>query len=123
MSLEHVAGRDVGKVMLYALSTCIWCKKTKEYLSSKNVAFDYGKTSWTEKQGDRWLVVEANKESLEALPDFDRSAYDPAPATAAAGAETAPSVTPATDTAANTEVQPDAAAPAAPTGGMVAETE
>ena len=41
MSLEHVAGRDVGKVMLYALSTCIWCKKTKEYLSSKNVAFDY----------------------------------------------------------------------------------
>ena len=91
-------------------------------LGQKNVAFDYGKTSWTEKQGDRWLVVEANKESLEALPDFDRSAYDPAPATAAAGAETAPSVTPATDTAANTEVQPDAAAPAAPTGGMAAET-
>lgn len=41
MSLEHVAGKDKGKVMLYALSTCIWCKKTKEYLSSKDVAFDY----------------------------------------------------------------------------------
>jgi glutaredoxin len=41
MSLEHVAGKDKGKIMLYALSTCIWCKKTKEFLSSVGVAFDY----------------------------------------------------------------------------------
>lgn len=41
MSLEHVAGKDKGRVMLYALSTCVWCNKTKEYLSSKDVAFDY----------------------------------------------------------------------------------
>jgi glutaredoxin len=41
MSLEHVAGKDKGKIMLYALSTCIWCKKTKEFLSSMGVAFDY----------------------------------------------------------------------------------
>jgi glutaredoxin len=41
MSLEHVAGKDNGKIMLYALSTCIWCKKTKEFLSSVGVAFDY----------------------------------------------------------------------------------
>ncbi len=41
MSLEHIAGKDKGKVMLYALSTCIWCKKTKEYLASNDVAFDY----------------------------------------------------------------------------------
>lgn len=95
-------------------------------LGQKNVAFDYGKTSWTEKNGDRWLVVEANKESLEALPDFDRRAYDPAPAAAAAGAETPATVTPTTDTTANTQAEPDATstAPAgtAPAGEMAAET-
>ncbi|KQZ80860.1 photosystem reaction center subunit H [Mesorhizobium sp. Root157] len=90
-------------------------------LGQKNVAFDYGKTSWTEKDGDRWLVVEASKESLEALPDFDRRAYDPTPATTAADAGTAPAVTPTTDTAANTQAQPDAMAPAAPAGEMAAE--
>jgi sporulation protein YlmC with PRC-barrel domain len=90
-------------------------------LGQKNVAFDYGKTSWTEKNGDRWLVVEANKESLEALPDFDRRAYDPAPAAAAAGAETPATVTPTTDTAANTQAAPDATS-TAPAGEMAAET-
>jgi hypothetical protein len=84
------------------------------------VAFDYGKTSWTEKNGDRWLVVEANKESLEALPDFDRRAYDPAPAVAAAGAETPATVTPTTDTAANTQAEPEANS-TAPAGEMAAE--
>lgn len=34
-------GKDTGKIVLYALSTCIWCKKIKDFLSSKNIAFDY----------------------------------------------------------------------------------
>lgn len=89
-------------------------------LGQKNVAFDYGKTSWTEKNGDRWLVVEANKESLEALPDFDRRAYDPAPVVAAAGAETPATVTPTTDTAASTQAEPEANS-TAPAGEMAAE--
>jgi glutaredoxin-like protein NrdH len=41
MNFEHVAGKDKGKVILYALSTCIWCKKTKELLSSLGISFDY----------------------------------------------------------------------------------
>jgi glutaredoxin len=41
MNSEHVAGNDKGKIMLYALSTCIWCKKTRELLQSSGVAFDY----------------------------------------------------------------------------------
>jgi glutaredoxin-like protein NrdH len=41
MKFEHVAGTDNSKITLYALSTCIWCKKTKEFLSSLGVAFDY----------------------------------------------------------------------------------
>ncbi len=41
MAVEHVAGIDVGEVMLYALSTCIWCKKTKQLLDELGVAYDY----------------------------------------------------------------------------------
>lgn len=51
-------------------------------IGSKNVAFDYGKLQWVEKNGDRWLVAETTKEALTALPDFDRKPYDPAPAPA-----------------------------------------
>jgi len=41
MAAEHVHGRDAGKVTLYALSTCIWCKKTKALLGELGVAYDY----------------------------------------------------------------------------------
>ncbi len=41
MNFVKVDGRDSGKITLYALSTCIWCRKTKELLSSLGVAFDY----------------------------------------------------------------------------------
>ncbi|MCX8015204.1 MAG: glutaredoxin family protein, partial [candidate division WOR-3 bacterium] len=41
MQLNHVEGRNKGKVFVYALSTCIWCKKTLELLSKLNVAYDY----------------------------------------------------------------------------------
>jgi glutaredoxin-like protein NrdH len=41
MNFEHVAGLDKGRINLYALSTCIWCKKTKELLSSLGVAYNY----------------------------------------------------------------------------------
>lgn len=41
MVLEHVDGRNKGKVILYALSTCGWCAKTKELLRELGIAFDY----------------------------------------------------------------------------------
>lgn len=37
----HVDGTDKGKIMLYALSTCVHCKKTKELLNELGVAYDY----------------------------------------------------------------------------------
>ena len=40
-SVHHVDGKDVGRVMMYALSTCVWCKKTKALLNSLGVAYDY----------------------------------------------------------------------------------
>ncbi len=41
MVTEHVAGTNQGTVMLYALSTCGWCARTKDLLRELGVAFDY----------------------------------------------------------------------------------
>ena len=41
MDLKHVPGRKKGAVMLYALSTCVWCKRTKRLLNEIGVEYDY----------------------------------------------------------------------------------
>ena len=41
MKIEHVAGKDAGKVMLYALSTCGHCRNTKNLLNSLGIEYDY----------------------------------------------------------------------------------
>jgi len=41
MNVTHVAGKKKGKVMLYALSTCGWCQKTKALLKELGVEYDY----------------------------------------------------------------------------------
>jgi glutaredoxin-like protein NrdH len=41
MEIEHVKGENKGKIMLYALSTCGWCKKTKELLNDIGVEYSY----------------------------------------------------------------------------------
>ncbi|GAA2832672.1 PRC-barrel domain protein [Aminobacter aminovorans] len=81
-------------------------------IGEKNVAVSFDKFDWAEKNGDRWLVMSTTKEQLQALPDFDRRAYEPAPATAAATDPAAP----ATDQTAQAPVAPatpDAATPPA----------
>jgi len=41
MIVNHVAGKKKGKVMLYALSTCGWCARTKALLNELGVEYDY----------------------------------------------------------------------------------
>ncbi len=41
MPVKQVSGKKVGKVMLYALSTCVWCQKTKKLLGELGVAYEY----------------------------------------------------------------------------------
>ena len=41
MKIEHVKGENNGKIMLYALSTCGWCKKTKNLLDDLGVEYYY----------------------------------------------------------------------------------
>jgi len=40
-NVKHVPGRQAGQIMLYALSTCVWCAKTKKLLDEMGVAYDY----------------------------------------------------------------------------------
>ncbi|MCX5778467.1 MAG: glutaredoxin family protein [Elusimicrobia bacterium] len=41
MNIQTVEGKQKADIMLYALSTCGWCKKTKEYLRELGVAYRY----------------------------------------------------------------------------------
>lgn len=39
--LVNVDGENKGNIMLYALSTCVWCRKTKDLLDDLGVAYTY----------------------------------------------------------------------------------
>lgn len=42
MQLSKVTGeKNQHKVVLYALSTCVWCKMTKQFLKDNNIEFEY----------------------------------------------------------------------------------
>ena len=41
IKIEHVKGKNKGKILLYALSTCGWCKKAKELLNRLGVEYSY----------------------------------------------------------------------------------
>lgn len=62
-------------------------------VGERNVAVDFKTAKWAEKDGDRWLVIEASKEQLEAMQPFDPAPYGPAPAPAVAPTATTPPAT------------------------------
>jgi glutaredoxin len=41
MDKIQVEGNNKGDIQLYTLSTCIWCKKTKQLLNSMNIRYQY----------------------------------------------------------------------------------
>jgi glutaredoxin len=41
MTVVHVPGKKSSHIMLYALSTCGWCQKTKKLLDDLGVEYDY----------------------------------------------------------------------------------
>jgi glutaredoxin-like protein NrdH len=42
MNVSKVAGENSKhKVFLYALSTCVWCKLTKQYLNENSVEYEF----------------------------------------------------------------------------------
>jgi glutaredoxin-like protein NrdH len=61
MAIIHVDGKNKGKVMLYALSTCGWCKKTKAMLNELGVAYDYTDVDLLQGQEQDKVIKEITK--------------------------------------------------------------
>jgi glutaredoxin-like protein NrdH len=56
MNISKVAGKNSKhKVFVYALSTCVWCKMTKQYLKDNGIEFEFV---------DVDLTTEAEKEKI-----------------------------------------------------------
>jgi glutaredoxin len=42
MNFSKVSGKNSKhKVLMYALSTCVWCKMTKQYLKDNGIEYEY----------------------------------------------------------------------------------
>lgn len=39
--IKHVPGKKVADIFVFALSTCVWCKKTKKLLDELGVEYKY----------------------------------------------------------------------------------
>jgi len=61
MTIKHVKGDKKGDVMLYALSTCVWCKKTKAFLEEMHVDFQYLDVDLLDKQERATVMDEIRK--------------------------------------------------------------
>ncbi|GLS30755.1 PRC-barrel domain-containing protein [Mesorhizobium albiziae] len=80
-------------------------------IGEKNVAMAYDKIEWAEKDGDRWIVVAATKDELNALATFDPLPYQVTPGTTT---DTTAPAAPSTAEAPATTDEPAAEAPANP---------
>jgi len=49
MRATRVAGKNKGQILLYALSTCVWCKKTKQLLDQ--LGWSMTSSRWTSSRG------------------------------------------------------------------------
>ena len=41
MEMQHVEGQNKGKLVLFALSTCGWCKKTRALIEDLDADYEY----------------------------------------------------------------------------------
>lgn len=61
MEIKHVEGTDRGEIMLYALSTCVWCKKTKRLLSQLGISYSYVDVDLLEDEDRRQVEAEMKR--------------------------------------------------------------
>jgi len=51
----------VKKVTLYTLSTCPWCRKTRQFFKGKNIPFEYVDYDLASEEEQERIVKEMNK--------------------------------------------------------------
>lgn len=59
--INHMEGEYRGKIMLFALSTCMWCRKTKQLLDSLGVSYDWIDVDLVDKADQPDITVEIKK--------------------------------------------------------------
>lgn len=62
---EHIDGKDKGDVRFYGLSTCIWCKKTRELLNKLGIDYYRVDVDLLEKSDKDRAVDEVKKYNPE----------------------------------------------------------
>ena len=68
MNISKVAGKNnKHRVFVYALSTCVWCKMTKQYLKDNNVEYEYVDVDLCTEEEKQIIYEEQNKEGMHAL--------------------------------------------------------
>jgi glutaredoxin-like protein NrdH len=53
--------RDKHKVLLYTLTTCSWCKLTKEFLKENNVSYEYIDLDASSKEDQITAVIDLKR--------------------------------------------------------------
>ncbi len=61
MKFEHVDGQEKGDMLLFALSTCGWCKKTRLLLEEMGVAYNYVYVDLTEGEERNEIIENLKK--------------------------------------------------------------
>lgn len=61
MDVEHVSGKKVGYIIIYALSTCPWCKKTKKLLSDIGVEYSFVDVDLIQDDDEKQAALQAVK--------------------------------------------------------------
>jgi glutaredoxin-like protein NrdH len=59
--MKHIKGDQKGNIVLYALSTCQWCRKTKDLLKNLNIDYYYVDVDMTEGKEREELLGELKK--------------------------------------------------------------
>lgn len=62
MNTTKVEGkRETHKVLLYTLTTCAWCKLTKEFLKENNVSYEYLDLDVSSKEDQVTAVIDLKR--------------------------------------------------------------
>lgn len=62
IEVKHVPGKKKkGKIVIYALSTCGWCKRAKQMLKDADIEYDYIDVDLVKGTEDRQKVVDTVK--------------------------------------------------------------
>lgn len=61
MEVNHIEGRNTGKIMMYALSGCPWCRKAKALLNELQVEYSYVDVDTLQGEERREALAEVEK--------------------------------------------------------------